>query len=195
MVRGRAVLQVVAGVVAVMGFFGVIGAMRPRGAGSVLEGVVSGYERVGGSGCFLVSGERACVGGRVVVSRETVMTVAEKATEERRRDARSQQRVMRSVLFVGCGMMGWVCLYWRRALAIWVPPPQKVWVVVLFRGFVGWGFVDGLVRLAGEVRMRPVGWEDVVGTVVMGGVVYFFFRHFVREIELRRRTGRLGAGV
>ena len=220
LLRGRdwGIVQFVAGVPALIGALVMFGLLLPQGAAGVLEGVVSGYGRRGGSACFTVQGQEVCAGDRmpvrngqkirvsrvgmapvrIEVDRASLMTekdMEEREREARRRDEPFQRAVFLGILPVAAGLFGWTAVYWRRSLSLWVSPPHGLLVQVSFRGFMAMNAISALVRFGQELRLHPLTADEAmpatIALLAIGAVTSFGFRHFVREVERRRRAGRI----
>lgn len=207
------VAQFVAGVLAVAGALVLFSLLRSPGEARVLEGVVSGYGR---GGCFTVQEESVCVGVRlpvregqlvrvsrvrlapvrIEVDRRTLMAeaaVEEREREARRRDEPFQRAVLLGMLPVAAGLFGWMAVYWRRSMSLWFSPPHGTIVQVSFRGFVTLNAIGALVRFGQELRLHPLTSDEAMPAAIalaaIGAVTFWGFRHFVREVERRRRVG------
>lgn len=193
------------------------GLLLPQGAAGVLEGVVSGYGRRGGSACFTVQGQEVCTGDRmpvrngqpirvsrvgmapvrIEVDRASLMTeqdMEEREREARRRDGPFQRATLLVMLPVAAGLFGWMAVYWRRSLSLWVSPPHGILLQVSFRGFMAMNAIGALVRSGQELRLHPLPSDEAMPAAIelaaSGAVMFLLFRHFVREVERRRRAER-----
>lgn len=216
--RGWGVGHFVTGLPALVGLLMLLGLLLPQGEPNVLEGWVAGYRLRVGRTCFTVKGDSICVAARVPVrdgqlvrvsrvrlepvrievARTTAMAEAE--VEERQREARRraypfQRAVLLGMLPVAAGVFGWISLYWRRSLALWVSPPHSVASQVAFRGFVALNGIGAFVRFGEELQLQPLATDEtlpaVIALTVIGAVTFLGFRHFVREVEGRRRAGTI----
>jgi hypothetical protein len=100
-----------------------------------------------------------------------------------------RERFTRALLFSALGVLLWMAVNWRRAIGIWFGPEPGRLPTVLFCGFVGVNLERVTTRLWDDLRGRPMGWEEGVASVLMGGAVFLFFRAFLRAAEERRRLG------
>ena len=207
------VAQFVAGVLAVAGALVLFSLLRPPGEARVLEGVVSGYGR---SACFTVQGQEVCVGVRtpvrdgqkirvsmvgmapvrIEVDRASLLTekdMEEREWEARRRDEPLQRAVLLGMLPVAAGVFGWMAVYWRRSMSLWVSPPHGFIAQLSFRGFVALNAIGALVRFGQELRSYPLTADEAMPAAIalaaIGAVTFWGFRHFVPEVERRRRVG------
>ena len=206
--RDWGVAQFVAGVAALLGAVLLFHLALPPGEGEVLQGTVSGYERRGGSACFVVQGESVCAGAmvpvrdgqlvrvlrvdrtpvRIAVDRTSRMPEAEVAQREwdaRRRADPALRGVSLGMYVIATGLFGWLAGSSRRAGL-----PRGRLGRMLFRGLAGMVAVSTALQFAGELRAHALT-ADVAGPAIvtlasMGALLALGGRRVFRSEEENR---------